>query len=187
MSPGRRHHAADQITPSLYYEDKLAQRQYDPQSKEQRAKQREAEASLRLAQRQTAGKADSTAALAELLDPRVGGLASLPATSNASTSRPVSTRRLLGQSSHFLVDLIRLPGQDLGIVFDDTFQVIDLGTEETSIGNWNLEVSKTYPDAAVQLGDVIVSVNDMRDIYDMRSQIAEEDITSFELLVRSEG
>ena len=31
---------------------------------------------------------------------------------------------------------------------------------------------------------IIVSVNDMRDIYDMRSQIAKADITSFEFLVR---
>ena len=64
------------------------------------------------------------------------------------------------------------------------FQVIDLGTEETRIGKWNLMMSTTFPDAAVRLGDVIVSVNDMRDIYDMRSQIAKADITSFEFLVR---
>ena len=89
----------------------------------------------------------------------------------------------MGQSRHFLVDLIRLPGQDLGLVFDDTFQVIDLGTEETSIGNWNLEVSKTFPYDAVQLGDVIVSVNEMREFNDMRSQIADSTICDFELLV----
>ena len=65
-------------------------------------------------------------------------------------------------------------------------RVTHLGTEETSIGEWNRRMRTMFPDAAVQLGDIIVSVNENRDICEMQSLISKDNITSFELLVRGE-
>ena len=85
---------------------------------------------------------------------------------------------------YFLVDVDRGQGKNLGLVFDMQGRVTHLGTEETSIGGWNRNMCTTFPDAAVQLGDIIVSVNESRDICEMQSLISKDSICSFELLVR---
>ena len=160
------------LRPSNEYERKL--REHDWLSKEERAREREQLEDDRLAQRQKAGKAASKKELQDLLDPKIGGL-----TAPSDTS---------GQASihFFLCELDREQSQDLGLVFDMQGRITHLCTKGTSIGHWNFMVSRTFPGAAVQLGDVIVSVNERREIDDMQSQISEENITSFELLVRSE-
>ena len=117
-------------------------------------------------------EATSTKENKDLVNPVIGGLTAASDTSSQAANY------------YFLVDVDRGQGQKIGLQFDMQGRVTHLGTEETSIGEWNRNVCKTFPDAAVQLGDIIVSVSESRDICEMQSLISKDSICSFELLVR---
>ena len=162
--------------PSELYERKLGARVYNEEEKKKRADQREQEDRDRLEWRQKRGTAvkETVEEIQDLLNPVIGGLKAASDTSGQAANY------------YFLVDVVRGQGKNLGLEFDMQGRVTHLGTEETSIGVWNRIWWTMFPDAAVQLGDIIVSVNESRDICEMQSLISKDNITSFELLVRSE-